>query len=324
MTSNATAPSPTASDLPALRPKRTIQGASAIVLPMDAAGAIDWPAFDAHVARTAAAGLIPAVNMDTGYGHLLDPAEQLTVLDRTKAALGGGEFFAGTVVKDKPGDPFNGDAYASTIEAIEQRGGVPVIYQTFGMMEQPNEHILASYKWIGARCERFIGFELGKMFAPFGGIYSLELYREIIMIPACTGLKHSSLSRQAEWDRLAVRDEVRPEFRLYTGNDLAIDMVMYGSDYLLGLSTFAPDAFALRDGYWAAGDARFYELNDVLQYLGAFAFRDPTPAYKHDAAMFLHERGWAKTDKTHPQAPTRPASDREVLAAIWRQLQTHL
>ena len=30
-----------------------------------------------------------------------------------------------------------------------------------------------------------------------------------------------------------------------TGNDLAIDMVMYGSDYLLGLSTFAPEAFAL-------------------------------------------------------------------------------
>ena len=34
---------------------------------------------------------------------------------------------------------------------------------------------------------------------------------------------------------------VRPDFLVLTGNDLAIDMVMYGSDYLLGLSTFAPD-----------------------------------------------------------------------------------
>ena len=36
------------------------------------------------------------------------------------------------------------------------------------------------------------------------------------------------------------------EFRVYAGNDLAIDMVAYGSDYLLGLSTLAPNAFAER------------------------------------------------------------------------------
>ena len=38
--------------------------------------------------------------------------------------------------------------------------------------------------------------------------------------------------------------QMRPDFLVFTGNDLAIDMVMYGSDYLLGLSTFAPDLFA--------------------------------------------------------------------------------
>ena len=30
---------------------------------------------------------------------------------------------------------------------------------------------------------------------------------------------------------------LRPEFMVLTGNDLAIDMVMYGSDYLLELNT---------------------------------------------------------------------------------------
>ncbi len=39
-----------------------------------------------------------------------------------------------------------------------------------------------------------------------------------------------------EWSRLALRDRIRPEFKIFNGNDLAIDMVMYGSDYLLGLS----------------------------------------------------------------------------------------
>jgi hypothetical protein len=97
-------------------------------------------------------------------------------------------------------------------------------------------------------------------------------------------------------------------------------MVMYGSDYLLGLSTFAPDLFARRDAWWEAGDPRFYQLNDALQYLGHFAFREPVPAYKHNAAQFLRLRGWARSDATHPRSPRRPESDREVLAEIARSL----
>jgi hypothetical protein len=91
---------------------------------------------------------------------------------------------------------------------------------------------------------------------------------------------------------------------------------MYGSDYLLGLSTFAPDLFAKRDAMWHAGDPGFYELNDVLQYLGCFAFRPPVPAYKHSAAQFLKLRGWIKLDEPHPQGLRRPESDVEVLRDI--------
>ncbi|HEX4906368.1 MAG TPA: dihydrodipicolinate synthase family protein, partial [Acidimicrobiales bacterium] len=105
-----------------------------------------------------------------------------------------------------------------------------------------------------------------------------------------------------------------------TGNDLAIDMVMWGSDYLLGLSTFAPEAFARRDRLWAEGDPAFHELNDVLQYLGQLAFRPPVPAYRHDAAMFFELRGWASSDVTPPGVPRRPASDRELLADILDRL----
>ena len=103
---------------------------------------------------------------------------------------------------------------------------------------------------------------------------------------------------------------------MLTGNDLAIDMVMYGSDYLLGLSTFAPDLFARRDALWEAGDPGFYELNDLLQYLGFFAFRPPVPAYKHSAAQFLKLRGWIGSDEPHPHGLRRPESDVEVLRDI--------
>jgi hypothetical protein len=142
-------------------------------------------------------------------------------------------------------------------------------------------------------------------------------------VEQCIGAKHSSLSRELEWQRLQLRDETRPDFRVLTGNDLAIDMVMYGSDYLLGLSTFAPDLFALRDAMWAANDPAFYELNDMLQYLGFLAFRSPVPAYKHSAAQFLKLRGWIKTSKTHPQSPERPQSDEAILEEIAERLGIH-
>src|SRR4029453_9161194 len=125
-------------------------------------------------------------------------------------------------------------------------------------------------------------------------------------------------------DRLARRDQLRPDFHVFTGNDLALDMVCYGSDYLLGLSAFAPAAFAERDRRWANGDRSFHELNDLLQYLGAFAFRTPVPAYRRDAALFLQLRGRIPSDAAPPGAARRDESDRAVLADIARQLDARL
>ncbi len=304
-----------------LRPRRTIEGISAILLPFEDSGAVDWHGFDAHIRRTADAGLAPAVNMDTGFGNLLDDATKREALARTKSILGGTRFVAGVFVGDQPGQPFQLSAYQHGMATIEEFGGVPVIFQSYGLTQQPDEQIVESYRKLGDNFSRFIGFELGTMFAPFGKIYSLEVYRGLMEVPSCIGAKHSSLSRELEWQRLVQRDQHRPDFKVYTGNDLAIDMVMYGSDYLLGLSTFAPDLFAKRDRYWATGDARFYELNDLLQYLGTFAFRPPVPAYKHSAAMAFKLQGWIGCDATHPKSATRPDADRAVLANIVEQLE---
>ena len=158
------------------------------------------------------------------------------------------------------------------------------------------------------------------MFVPYGRIYSLDAYQGLLGVPSCIGAKHSSLSRAAEWDRLAVRDRVRPDFHVFTGNDLAIDMVCTAPTTCSGLSTFAPEAFAERDRRWEHGERSFHELNDLLQYLGAFAFRAPVPAYRHDAAMFLQLRGRIGSDATPPGAPRRPDSDRAVLADIAERL----
>lgn len=303
------------SSAPVLRPGRPIVGMSAILLPHVDPHTVDWDGFAAHVTRTHDAGLAPAVNMDTGFVQMLDHSTKLRVLDIT-AELTGGGFVAGAFVADEPGAAFDLAAYAQAAAEIADRGGTPVVFPSHGLNGHGDEAWLRGYEAIAGEVDRFIGFELGAMFVPYGRIVSLETYRSLLGIPQCIGAKHSSLDRQLEWDRLALRDEVRPDFMVLTGNDLAIDMVRYGSDYLLGLSTFAPDLFAKRDALWAAEDPAYHELDDLLQYLGQFTFRAPVPGYRHDAAMAIKLRGWIESDAVPDGAPLRPESDRAVLAEI--------
>jgi len=302
-----------------LAPGRTITGMSAILLPHRNDGTIDWQGFEAHVQRTAEAGLTPAVNMDTGFVQLLDQPTRREVLART-AALVGGAFVAGADVRDTEGSPVDIDGYVDQATAVATHGGTPVLFPSWGLNGLDDEGWVAAQADIGRRLDRFIGFELGAMFVPWGRIYSLEAYEGLLGVAQCIGAKHSSLSRCLEWDRLERRDRVRPDFKVFTGNDLAIDMVMYGSDYLLGLSTFAPDLFARRDALWAAGDADFHQLNDTLQYLGHFTFRHPVPGYRHNAAQFLHLRGWIDEPGMPAGAPRRPDSDVAVLSEIAARL----
>jgi hypothetical protein len=286
-----------------IKPGREIVGMSAVLLPMQEGGReVDWLAFDAHVTRTIQAGLIPAVNMDTGYAHLLDAEFKRHILDRTET-IAGDRFAAGAFDVEEAAD-------------VRNRGGTPVIVPNDSL----GEDIVAEYQVLAAHIDRFIGFELSPVFNPAGRIWDLDTYKRVLDIEQCLGAKHSSLQRGPEWERLRLRDEIRPDFRVFTGNDLAIDMVMYGSDYLLGLSTMAPDLFAERDRRWAASDPSFYELNDALQLLGEVAFRAPVPAYRHSAAIFLTLRGWLATDAVPIGVPCRTEVDVDLLKVCGRRL----
>jgi dihydrodipicolinate synthase/N-acetylneuraminate lyase len=305
--------------IPPLRPRRAIEGISAVLLPFRADGRTDFDAYARLVERTWAAGLTPAVNMDTGYVNLLSRDERAEILGLVNSLARGRRFVAGAFIEGEDGDPVR--HYRRECAAIECAGGTPILFPCTAVKSLTGPQLVGVFRAVAAECDEFLGFELGEMFVPFGRIWDLDTFRTLLEIPQLKGAKHSSLSRELEWQRLAVRDERRPDFRVYTGNDLAIDLVMWGSDYLLGLSAFHVEAFAARDRLWAAGDVRFHDLNDWLQYLGMFAFRAPVPAYKHTCAQFLKLRGLIASDAPHPQSPRRPDGDMAHLELIASRLE---
>jgi len=299
--------------------RRKVQGIAAALLPYESEGKVAVEAFQQHLIATHRAGLMNAVNMDTGYVNYLSEVEKCDVLRWTVEALGKNvPFVAGAYIENQTGDVVA--LCRKQMDSIAQAGGTPILFQTARLHGLSPQQKAAVYQ---AACQGYpqvLAFELGTMFAPNGEIFDDDTVRVLMDIPEIKGMKHSSLDRLIELKRLALRDKQRPDFRIYTGNDLGINMIEYGSDYLLGLASFAPEKFAERDRLWEAGDPAYYELSDALQYLGNVAFRPPVPAYKNSAAVFLHLTGRIPTDLVHPKNPKRPAWESEILRDCARRL----
>jgi 4-hydroxy-tetrahydrodipicolinate synthase len=291
---------------------RKPEGISAALLPFETDGRIAVEAFQKHILPTHRCGLINAVNMDTGYVNYLSETEKLEVLRWTREALGKDvPFVGGAYIEGQAGEIVA--LYRKQMDAIVGHGGIPILFQTSRLHGKSPAEKAATYKAVCRGYAHVLAFELGPMFAPNGEIFEEETFRRLMDVPEVKGIKHSSLDRTMELERLALRDAHRPDFRIYTGNDLGINMIEYGSDYLLGLATFAPEKFAERDRLWETGDLGYYALSDALQYLGNVAFRAPVPAYKHSAAVFLHLVGRIPSHLTHPRNPKRPAWEGELL-----------
>jgi dihydrodipicolinate synthase/N-acetylneuraminate lyase len=292
--------------------RRKVQGIAATLLPYEPDGQVSVGAFQRHLADTHGVGLMNAVNMDTGYVNYLDEAERQDVLRWTRDALGKDvPFVAGAYIEGQSGDIVS--LYRRQMDAIVGYGATPILFQTSRLHGKNPREKVAVYKEAARDYSHVLAFELGSMFAPNGEIFDEETFLGLLDIPEIKGLKHSSLDRLVELDRLSLRDAHRPDFRIYTGNDLGINMIEYGSDYLLGLATFAPEKFAERDRLWEQGDAGYYSLSDALQHLGNIAFRQPVPAYKHSAAVFLHLLGRIPSPLSHPKNVQRPFWELEIL-----------
>jgi dihydrodipicolinate synthase/N-acetylneuraminate lyase len=305
-----------------LEPGRAIDGIAAVLLPFRQNDEPDFEAFATLVERTYTAGLTPAINVEAGAVHLLHADQRADVLSVAAGVAGGRRFVAGAFIEGEYGDVVR--VYQREIERIVRQGGTPLLFQCSGLTSLGEDAIVAVYREATAACPAALAFELGRMLAPFGRIYSLDLVQRLMDIPQIVGLRHLSLDRIQEWYRLDARNVRRPEFRIYTGNDLAIDMPCYGSDYLLGVAACAPEAFELRDRLWASGDLRVVALQDLLHHLGWLVCRPPFTTSAHAIAQCLHVRGLLPSTRVHSEAGRRPETDFPFLKDVLDRLEAML
>src|SRR5438270_12937509 len=198
-----------------VKPRRKVQGIAAALLPFDENGSVAVQAFQRHLVATQGAGLMNAVNMDTGYVNYLTDAEKSTVLRCAREALGKGvPFVAGAYIENESGEIVT--LYRRQMDAIVGFGGIPILFQTARLHGKSAREKAATYQALCRGYDEVLAFELGSMFAPNGEIFDEDTVRRLMDIHEIKGMKHSSLDRLTELKRLALRDLHRPDFRIYT------------------------------------------------------------------------------------------------------------
>ena len=187
--------------------RRKVQGIAAALLPYEADGSVAVESFQEHLVATHRAGLMNAVNMDTGYVNYLSDAEKQDVLRWTREALGDGvPFVAGAYIENQSGDIVT--LYRQQIDPIVRAGGIPILFQTARLHAASPKEKAAAYQAVCQGYPSVLAFELGTMFAPNGEIFDAETVQRLMDIPEIKGMKHSSLDRLVELERLAIRDAI--------------------------------------------------------------------------------------------------------------------
>lgn len=296
-----------------LCPGRRPTGLAPVILPFLGSGEPDWDGFAHLLGQSVDAGLVPFLNAGPGAGDLLGASTRAEVVATVGAALGGRTFVAGVRAEDGADGGFDPSRLAGSVDAIARHGGIPALFPSPTLAGLDADEALGLLAWMGEWCDRLLAVDLPAARWPGGRTWGLDAFTALLDQDQCVGLIDGSWSRQVEWDRIRRRDEVRPDFRLYSANALAVDQVMYGADHAADLSAAVPDAVSDRDEAWAREDPGVIERHDALQALATIVFRAPVEASRHALARVLHLRGWLPHDGVHPGLPRRPLSDDELL-----------
>src|SRR6266700_3883060 len=173
------------------RLRRKVQGIAAALLPFESDGRVAVKAFQSHLVATHRAGLMNAVNMDTGYVNYLSEAEKEDVLRCTRDALGKDvPFVTGAYIEDEPGDTV--ELYRKQMDVMVSHGAIPILFQTSRLHGKPAKEKVAIYQAACRGYSHVLAFELGPVFAPSGEIFDEETFRRLMDIPEIKRRKVSS------------------------------------------------------------------------------------------------------------------------------------
>jgi hypothetical protein len=301
-----------------LTPSRRIDGSAALPIWLGPSGKLDLSGLTRRLQATFAAGLTPAVNLFAGSVERLGREQRTDVLATAAGVARGRRFIAGTWPSDDAA-PL-AVRYGRAIDAVVRQGGTPLLLPIAELAALDGDGLAHLWRQATAGHRGVLIIEMAAAFAAPAPLYDAAVIPRLLDISSLGGLVHASLDRGAEWGRVEARDIARPDFRIYSGHERALDMVTYGSDYLLGTAGCAPEAFAARDRAWRAGQAAGFELNDVLQALGTLLYRTPVGGARHAALQWLQARGVVDLATPVPGIDRRPESD----SALYRDLAERL
>src|SRR5215813_9842662 len=127
------------------QPCRKVQGIAAALLPYTEDNEVAVEAFQHQLIATHAAGLMNAVNMDTGYINYLSDSEKLDVLRWTQEALGKNvPFVAGAYIENQNGEIV--PLYRAQMDSIVRAGGIPILFQTARLHGRPAQEKASIYQ----------------------------------------------------------------------------------------------------------------------------------------------------------------------------------
>lgn len=273
----------------------------------------DWDGFAHLLGRTVDSGLVPFVNAGPGVGDLAGPSLRAEVVATLGAAMGGRPFVAGVRAETGDDGGFDPARLAGAVDSVARHDAIPALLPSPTLAALGTDEALGLLAWMGEWCDRLIAVELPEDRWPGGRPLGMDAYRALLEVDRCIGLVDGSWSRQLEWDRIRLRDDVRPDFRIFSTNVLAVDQIRFGADHVLDLSAAVPDAVADRDEAWAIEDPGALERDDALQALASLVFRPPYAAARHSLALVLLLRGWLDHDGIAPGLPRRPDGEIELL-----------
>src|SRR5262249_39764486 len=153
--------------------RRNVEGIAATLLPYESEGKIAVESFQRHLVATHRAGLINAVNMDTGYVNFLTDAEKLDVLRWTRQVLASDvPFVAGAYIENQNGDVVS--LYRRQMDAIVEACGIPILFQTARLRGKAAGEKASVYQAACRGYTHVLAFELSPRFAANGEIFDTE------------------------------------------------------------------------------------------------------------------------------------------------------